>query len=194
MYRTVQRPSLTGSGWPWWINVLLFAAACLCLSAVAAAVWMGLEERQKKRARQGNLRQAWNTPGQERVGPSCKMSHVQAHSSGNPKAHGYSPAAHHSGGSRHETWQPNLSSAAWGCGPIARQPNQEATQSFMQNIHMPQMPWQSGTQYFNAPTACSQSGLKFLKPYLTRVGGLPPTMHLNPEAHRQTRGGRYFHS
>ena len=71
------------SGWPWWVNMVLLAAICLCLSVVGAAIWMGLEadgflricfgckasccqERQKRRARQGNWRQAWSTPqGQE---------------------------------------------------------------------------------------------------------------------------------
>lgn len=68
-----------------------------------------------------------------------------------PKAHGYSPAAQ-----RHEQ-----------------------SSSFMQNIHMPQMPFQSG---FHMPG--------YQDTHVGSGNGRAPNMH--PEAHGQSRGGRYF--
>jgi len=119
-----------GSSWPWWVNFLILTMLCLCLSVVGAAIWMGLEERRKRRARQGNMKQIWST------------GHTQ-----DPKAHGYSQASQH----------------------------HDHSAGFMQNIHMPQMPFQSG---FHMPG------------YGGSHGASSAPMHA--DAHRHTRGGRYF--
>mmetsp|Transcript_61601 Transcript_61601/g.144409 ORF Transcript_61601/g.144409 Transcript_61601/m.144409 type:complete len:490 (+) Transcript_61601:61-1530(+) len=47
-------------GWPWWVSYLIFIFVVLVLCVVFTAIWMGLEDRKKRRAREKNVRGAWD--------------------------------------------------------------------------------------------------------------------------------------
>jgi len=53
----------TQGGWPWWVSYLIFIFVVLLLCVVITAVWMGLEDRKKRRAREKNVRGAWDPAG-----------------------------------------------------------------------------------------------------------------------------------
>ena len=54
-------PATAAAGsWPWWVNYLIFLFVVLVFCVIVTAVWMGLEDRKKRRAREKNVRKAWD--------------------------------------------------------------------------------------------------------------------------------------
>ncbi|CAE7573933.1 unnamed protein product [Symbiodinium necroappetens] len=64
----------TQGGWPWWVSYLIFIFVVLLLCVVITAVWMGLEDRKKRRAREKNVRGAWDPAGGHARGHSAEQA------------------------------------------------------------------------------------------------------------------------